>query len=129
MENDYDSCGLQPAIELKANDMIKNFNRYYKPGDLRRDLRPWGVFLSKKYLEDLLSNMEADQNCVELRLGLVEPPHDGLVHVVWMLRPLHAEVGDATEPIRRTKEGTWNISEYKTVPTEPVVMKDPQGEQ
>lgn len=126
MKNDYDSCALKVVPDIQANDMITNFERYYKPGDQRRDLKPWAVFLSKKYLKKLLREMKTDQNCVELRLGLLEPPHDGLVHAVWMLRPLHAEKGDTSNPIQRSKKGDWNVSIYPDgLPVEPVVMKDP----
>lgn len=127
MENRYDKCGLQPEIDQDVKKMIENFDRYYKPGDQRRDLKPWGIFLSKKYLRKLLKDMDKkDQNCIQLRLGIVEPPHDGTVHISWLLRPIHAKEGGKGELPVISNESYWNTSDHFSVePSEPVVMKDP----
>ena len=130
MINDFEICGLivmkplqeptesagkesqSPEGELNAqNDvavkkLIKNFDEFYRPRDLRKDLTPYGIFLSREFIvteilpqfisdkaiaqeikEKALENFDENGlNCVYLRLGLTTEPKGKKVSLSWIMR-------------------------------------------
>lgn len=129
MDNSFNYCGLHKISIDTAEKMIHDFDNFNTSGMPKRMI-PDMVFLSKLSLEAMLVEMEeASQNCVQLRLGLLEPPKE-TAHLSWLMRPVQMEELEGRK-YRVTNEGSWYASESTEVlePEPPGVQNPPYSEQ